>query len=148
MAAAINILLDAVFTIQGTNGGDDGVTSGRTPAGSPITFKADKVKPKIGRRLADHSTEQDLDELNRTTKITRELSVETKLDKTASAPLLTLLMANTGIIVQFTCTATGANITSAPYYGIVENVEWEYAGPSTLRFNIKPYGQAWSTTTT
>jgi len=141
--SAINILLDVVFTIQGTTGGDNGVTSGRSTSGSAVTFKADRVSiAGIQRTLADHSTAQDGPELNRVTKEPQSATIETKVEKKASAPLKGLLASSAGVVVIFTATATGSVVTAQ--YAIVENVEWDYDGPSTLRFTLRQYGTAWT----
>lgn len=142
--SSIGILQDAVFTLQGTTGGDDGVTTGRTLSGTAVTFKADKVSLQASRSLADYGTNQDEAELNRSNKQPQTVTVETKLEKKANAPLLTALLGTTGVVVQITATATGANIGAS--YAIVESFEWEYAGPSTLRFTLRQYGSKFTLT--
>lgn len=139
---AVNILLDAVFSIQGTTGGDEGNPT-RTLDGTALTFKADKVSVKMGRTVADHSTAQDAAEFNRTTKLPQAITVETKLEKKANAPLLTKLLGAAGVVVKFTATASGGNVEGT---GIVEGFDFDYDGPSTLRFTIRQYGSLFTVT--
>lgn len=141
---AVNILSDCVFTIQGTTGGDNGNAT-RTLDGAALTFKADKVSVKNTRSLADHSTAQDAAEFNRTTKLPQSITVETKLEKKANAPLLTKLLGTTGVVVAFTATSVGASVEG---YGIVEGPEFDYDGPSTLRFTLRQYGGLFTITAT
>lgn len=138
--SAINILLDAVFTLQATTGGDDGVSTGRTVSGSLVTFQADKVTVKNGRNLQDHSGGQDAAEFNRTTKTPQSATVETKLAKKATAKLLGALLGTTGVVITFTATATGAVFSGT---AIVENFEATFEAPSTLKFDLRQYGTMW-----
>lgn len=142
--AAINILNDVVFTFEGTTGGDDGNPT-RTGTGSPVTFKADTVKYSGNRTLADHGTAQQAVEFNRITKTPESLTVETKLEKKANAALLSALLGTSGVVGNITATATGASIDGV---GIVESFEFDYAGPSTLRFTMRQYGSGFTITTT
>jgi hypothetical protein len=141
---AVNILLDCEFTIQGTTGGDNGNAT-RTLAGTALTFKADKVSIKNTRSVADHSTAQDAAEFNRTTKLPQSISVETKLEKKANAPLLTKLLGVEGVVVDFTATSVGGSIEGT---GIVEGPEFDYDSPSTLRFTIRQYGSLFTISAT
>ena len=142
--SAVSILADVVFTLDGTTGGDNGNAT-RTPVGSPITFKADSVKCSNSRSLADHSTAQHQNEFNRITKTPQSIQVETKLELAANAALLTLLNGTSGVVVKLVATATGASITGI---GIVENFDFDYDGPSTLRFTIRQYGAGFTIATT
>ena len=139
--AAVNILLDVALTIQATTGGDDGTASGRSTSGSAVTFLADKMTVKAARQLQDHSAGGDTAEFMRTQKISYTATVETKLAKKASAALLGGLLGATGIIVQFTATATGAVVSGT---AIVEDIEMGYDIPSTLKFTMRGYGSAWT----
>lgn len=141
---AINILSDVVVTIQGTTGGDNGNPS-RTLAGSPLTFKADKITVDSSFSTADHSTAQSGAEFHRITKKPQSIKVETKLEKATGAALMALLSSTAGAVVSFTITATGATMTSC--IGLVADLQWEYAGPSTLSFGLKQYGTEWVVTT-
>ena len=143
---ALNILLDAVVTLQGTTNGDDGVVgASRTLAGSPITVLCDRVIPRLGRRVVDHGTAQHMVEFNRTEKLVDMLTIETKLQKKGAAPLVALLAGATGVIVKFTITASGFNVTG---FGLVEDFDPTVAIPSEFRFSIRSYGEAFTVTAT
>lgn len=144
-SSAIDLLLDVVFTMDGTTGGDNGTLT-RTAAASPVTFLADKVSLSNKRTLADHSVAQQSAPIMRTTKITPSMTIETKLEKKTGAALLALLISANGVIVNITATAVGCNITTSPF--IVESYEADYAGPSTLKIVLQPYGTAVAQTTT
>lgn len=151
--SSIGILQDAVFTIQGTTLGDNG-NPVRTLAGSPLTFKADKVTYSREHKSADHGTNQDEVPLNRDTKVIQTVVIETGLEKAANAPLASLLNASNvnGRVVAFGATATGASVgtQTTPTIGgaKVDKVEWDYAGPSTLKITLSNYGTKFIETNT
>lgn len=136
-SAAINLLNDVAVTLQGTSGGDDGVTSGRTLAGTAVTFLADRVGLRSNQNLADHGTAQHGASLMRGGKLDETLTIETKLEKKADAALLGLLTGLTGQVVQFTATATGCSMSG---YMRVESVDPTYDAPSTLSITLRSYG--------
>lgn len=145
--AAINILFDATFGLRGTSGGDDG-NPVRTAAGSGWTvFRADRVGVVSNYEVADHGTAQQIAEFNRINKLPQRITVETKLQKATAAELNSLLLSVEGIVVLFMLTAQGANVKSfgapaTPPLGgaLVQEYEFDYAGPSTLRFVLTQYG--------
>lgn len=128
--ATVNILLDctctAKFVAVDAGGGEDF-------SGAATTFKMDKVSLKVTKTSADHSTAQDDVEFHRKTKNSWEVSCETKL---ANATLLAALKSNE--LARFTVTAlTGLGFTVD---ALITDFEPEYAGPSTLKFTLKPRG--------
>lgn len=137
--SAINLLLDAVITIQAA-GSDDGVRTGRTLSGSALTLDCDRVQPDIGRDLVDHSGGQTAHEFMRTRKLRQSLEIELKLEKSTSSALSKMSGAS-GVVVAFTITAVGFNCSG---YGIVENLRPTLDTPSTFRFTIRSYGTAWA----
>lgn len=143
-AGAINYLFDVTITIQGTTGGDDGVTTGRTLSGSPLTILVDRMSFDLGRRLEDHSAGQDAVELMRTRKLTQRATCEMKLEK-ITANALSKLLGTAGVVVKVTGTATGGTVDLT--YAIVENFRFEYNAPSTLSFDLASYGASWAITT-
>jgi hypothetical protein len=138
---AINILLDAVVTIQGTTGGDDGNPT-RTLAATPITIEVNKVTVRNGRETSDHGTAQRAAQMHRTTKQPQEMTIETVLDKLAAAPLLGLLNSTAGVVVVVTITAVGCSIDGA--VAIVTSFDFDYDAPSTLRIELRQYGTLWT----
>lgn len=128
--ATVNILKDATVTL--TAGGDD---DGAYTAGSSDTLKCDTVSYTAARRVEDHGTAQDEIEQNRTVKEAFDVTIETKL---ADATSLAILQGNEVVNVAVTA-GTGFGF-SCPM--IVESVEVNYAGPSTLRASFKAYGVA------
>lgn len=142
--AALGVLYDVALTLDGTTGGDDGNPT-RTPVGSPITVLCDKITHRFQRELADHGTAQTEAEFMRIKKLSETLIIETKLQKKTNAALYALLIGTTGIIVRFTITAVGANITGD---AMVEERELDYDGPSTIRIVLRNYGVKWTKTAT
>jgi len=139
---AQNLVLDgATFSIQQTNSGDDG-NAVRTVTGSAVTFKVDRCRVRMYRRTEDHSAAQDAFELQRTKKLSWEISVETKLEKpigttgTKSQPLSELIGIG-GVVVKFVATAAAGGVQG---YGLVEDFEFIHDSPSTLSFRLVPYG--------
>lgn len=144
--AAIGILHDALFTITATTGGDNGTLT-RTASGQTVTFLADRVRYRMRREVEDHSAAQMGAEWMRDTKLSEQVVVETKLERKANAALLGALLGTMGVVVQFSATAPGANVGTAAGGGaMVESVEFDYAGPSMLRFTLRNYGAPFTVT--
>lgn len=124
----VNFLLDCACTLT-PGGADDGTYN----AGSPVSFKADKVSWKRTRTVADHSTGQDKVEQNRLKKIGWVVTVETKL---YSSSLLAALAGNE--LASLVVTApTGFGLTAT---GVISNDGGDYDSPSTLTFELSCYG--------
>jgi hypothetical protein len=137
-------LSDVIFTIRGTTGGDDG-NPVRTPAGTgAITVKFDRISFVSTEAIDDHASGQDVVDFMRGHRVSQTLTVETKLQKKAAAELADLLFSEDGVVLIFTATATGCSIgtQTTPSVGgaRVESKEFDYAGPSTLRFTLRNYG--------
>ena len=131
---ATNVLRDCVFSII-PGGADDGQFNSQ----SAVTFLVDTVTISQTNTLEDHSTAQHATPLNRVTKIDWEITVETKFSRTGSVGLENVLAQNE--LIGFTAIQSGSQTidVQAPS-GIVSNIELNYAGPNTIRFTIKPYG--------
>lgn len=131
---ATNVLRDCVFSV--IPGGAD---TGEFTTGSALTFLVDTVSITQTNTIEDHSTAQNATPLNRITKLDWEISVETKMSRTGAVGLESVLVVNE--LVGFTAIQSGSQtIDVQAAKGIVSSVELHYAGPNTLRFTIKPYG--------
>jgi len=132
--AAVSLLLDCQCSIL-FSASDQG--GGESYSGA-VSFKADKVTVKESISSADHSTGQDTVENYRKGKISWEISVETKLYPQTGPSTYTLLQSlRANDLGKLIVTCTGAGVTGQ---GLIENVEVDYAGPSTLKFGIKAHG--------
>jgi hypothetical protein len=132
---ALNVLRDCVFSII-PGGADDG----QFDTQSAVTILVDTVSVSQTNTLEDHSTAQSATPLNRITKIDWEVTVETKLSRTGSTGLENVLRLNE--LVGFTAIQTSSTAIDVQCpAGIVGNIELNYAGPNTIRFTLKPYGQ-------
>lgn len=138
MSVATNILLDCSLTI-GFSLADLG---GGETFGSPVTYKMDKATYKVGKHIADHNSGQDAVEFRRSSKKYWELTLEFKLYAGGTATTSLLYLAQTNELAVFTITSlTGISLgLSAAPGGIIESVEPEYAGPSTLKITIGSRG--------
>lgn len=132
---ATNVLRDCVFSVI-PGGADDGEFNTQ----SAVVVSVDTVNITQTNRLEDHSTAQQATPLNRIVKQDWEVRVETKISRTGSTALENVLRLNE--LVGFTAiqTISTAIDVQCPA-GIVESVDLDYAGPNTISFVIKPYGQ-------
>ena len=132
---ALNVLRDCIFSV--IPGGSDG---GTFTAASPVTILVDTVSISQHNQLEDHSTAQQATPVMRITKVDWEVTVETKLSRTGASGLENVLRLNE--LVGFTAVQTGTQALDVQCpQGIVSSIELNYAGPNTIRFTIKPYGQ-------
>jgi len=144
MSSAINYLYDVTLSIQGTTGGDDGQETGRTLAGSPLTFECDSFGWNLGRDAVEHGQGMKEVEFLRTRKVRQSATIECKLEK-LEANILSKVLGLTGEVVRVVGTAEGGSIEIE--YALVTSVEPTYNAPSTLRIQLGSYGQKWTVTT-
>jgi hypothetical protein len=130
----LNVLRDAVFSVI-PGGADDGTFTGSTP----LVIKVDTVTISQNSTLEDHSTAQDATPLNRITKIDWEVTVETKMSRAGATGVENTIAVNE--LIGFEAIQAGSTTLDLECpKGIVSSVEFAYAGPNTLRFTLKPYG--------
>lgn len=127
--AAVNLLLDCTCTM-GFAAADLG--GGESYSGS-YSFGADKVSLKESVQQADHSNGQELYEFARKTKQGFTVNVECKLDNSS---LLAALRAND--LGRITVTApSGFSFVAS---GLILDIDYDYAGPSTMKFSLQCRG--------
>lgn len=136
---ALNVLRDVTFSFI-PGGADDGAFAS---GGTPLVVKIDTVTISQTNTLDDHSTAQDETPLNRITKKPWLCTCDTKMSRTGSTGLENLLVENE--LIAFTAIAAGnTTLDIEATSGIVGNIEFNYSGPNTVRFEIHPYGEALS----
>lgn len=129
-----NWVMDSVQVSVVPGGLDDGAFN----AGTEVDFGADTVSISRTVNTEDHSTGQDLVESHRTTKVTWQIDVETKLD--SGGALLDALLPSTNQLIGVAVTGgTGTGITISGN-GILTDLTINPGAPSTIKFSVKPYG--------
>lgn len=130
----MNILKDCIITL--IPGGDD---DGEFVAGGPVVFKCDLVRVQHNPNLQDHSTNQDQDPMHRITKKDWTATFETKLNRQAASGVESIV--NNNELAAFRVVQKGSSSTDLFCdAGILGTIEWEFKGPNTIRFEVKPYG--------
>jgi len=129
MAVGVNILQDctvtATFSAADLGGGE--VFSGSQ------SFKVDKISLKETESTADHSTAQDAVEFHRSNKGSWQCDIETKLH----APALLAAIRNNSLMTIIVTAPNGLGFTAV---GLITGRDFEYAGPSTMKWTLMPRG--------
>jgi len=131
--AAASLLEDVVGTVSYTAGtGDTGVLS--TYATS-IIVNLDKVTIKRSMDNSDHSGGQNPEKIMRGTKFDTQTDIDLKFYVDANTAVFL-----PGLQVKFAAVVTiGEHNVAVTIFGIITDIDNEFAGPSTMKISIKPY---------
>lgn len=140
LSSAINLLQDTVVSLCIPGDGDTGLKP--SAWGTPVTVLVDKVSVKDSIVTADHSAGQSGTPINRANKFDFEVTIDFKLfGKPASGNGITYTCrSGKQIRILINATQAATAILGEAVEGIITEAGREYAGPSTLRVTIKPYG--------
>jgi hypothetical protein len=139
MASGVSLLLDVAATIAIATDGDTG--SSTTTYGTPVSINIDSFDVNRSLTTADHSGGQDLDELTRTTKRggTVEVGFKWGPQGVGAINVANLVIGARVKITAAVALGTGfGNIVE----GIITDDSHSFAGPSTGKITIRPYGKA------